>query len=799
MKVMQLDRPVTSGVGLLFRLSAWLILVLAATLVPLQAQAPQGETSQIRSLLEARNFTEAEAVLTRAIAASGETDELIALRAELLRRTDRLDQAYLDYKRLVERRPTDSDPHFWVATIDRWRDRNEEAILAYGNVLALSKCNQGALTGRARVHQSNSNVKAAEADLRTALECRPGEGEASELLAELLARRGDRTEAVEVLRKAFTGADLERRVGDMDMSRSDPAGARKSYQAALALRPDDPKILEKLADSERELGHTSTALSLYEKAASLSPDGGPLYWVGLLSYRMGRLDRAEAAFDEILKRKPNDSGALIGKARVRRAQSRTKEALDLTERALALRADNGEALVLRGALYESFGRWQEARRDYLAALTRSPNDGDAQLLFERIGSPRTLTLAARTSHSKAIEGLEDAGVLVNGIPIRPTRIEYVNDSAELSAGAELGPRTRLGITVGRGREAVLNNDFGRTIYDFDVTTAMAGIDRQLSDPWNLSWRVGATRFDPRTEGAILARTRARGNVALSYAMGPTDFVLGYSRRPYTHRGFAEDSKFRIFDEDRLTLAWERRLQPGLSLRFSSGASTYHDDGDSPINGALTLRLDRGGKGLFLRAGHDPFPARSLGANLTLDFIDFDGITAGAHSEFGSGFRVEAEGTLGRYGKTRRDQVINGIQVEGPLDENSERRARGELSWSPRRFEPLNLGVDYEFADFDFRTGPYNTRSFDDRSFFAEFSNDRGRRVRYMLRASHHWIDDDRAADTYDADRFAGNLKLRLGRADNPSSAYWLGLEGLYGENDLEESRYQARVFLSIPF
>lgn len=778
------------------RRAGWLALIFATLFVTgTLAQTAPPEPAQIRSLLEAKRFSEAEAALGRAIAAKGETDQLLALRAELYRRTDRLDQAHADYKRVAAARPNDTDALFWIATIDRWRGRREESIAGFGKLLAVSKCNHGALTGRARAHQSADNLAAAEADLRTALSCRPADEEASELLAAILAKTGRNDEAVSLLRDAFSGADLEVRLGDLEMSRRNAARAREHYRTALAAAPENAKVIEKLADAERTLGNTAQALALYEKAASLSPDGGPLYWVGLLSIRTGNLGRAEKAFDAILEKRPEDSGALIGMARVRRSQGRTLEALELVDRVLARRPDNGEALVLRGSLYQTLGRKQEARRDFQAALAKSPDDGDALLLLDRVGPSRSFTLAARSSSSKVIEGLEDAGIIVDGVPIRPTGIEYINEDIDLTIGADVNARTTFAGLVSRGRDAVRNRDRGTKIYDFDVTTAAAGFDHRVNR-WNVSWRLGGTRFEPRETGTIETKTKPRGSIAFSYDTGATLFVLGYNRRPYTHRGFAEDTKFRIFEEDRLTLSWERSLRPGLSVRLSSGASAYDGNSDDPLNASLGLRWDRRGNAFFVRIGHEPVAARVLGPDLHLQFIDFDVVSTGGHSDLGAGFRVAGDVAWGRYGKTQRDDTIGGIRVEGPFDNNTERRTHAELRWTAPRFQPLKIGAEYDDAEFDFRTGPYNTRDRDQRSVYLELSSNSAQRARYQFRAAYERIKDLRSPDAYDEPSFLGNLQVRLG---GPGSAYWLGIEGLYRENDLDEERNYVRVFLTVPF
>ncbi len=786
------------------------LFLLALPLALAAAPPPQDAAVRARDLIAAQRFDEAAGILNAALAANPDDVEALRLRAEVYRRTDHFDAARNDLSALTRLRPDDSDGWFWLATIDRWTSRDRDALAEYGRVLALDHCAVGALTGRARVRTSLADPSGAESDLRAALACRPNDPEATELLADLLAKGGRRPEAEQLLAATFSGADLEREQGDLELSGGHPAAAERHFAKALAAKPDDPALLKRLGDARREEGRDSAALDAYRRAVALAPgDTGALYWEGLLANRAGRFDEARGAYQAILAHKPNDAGALVGLARVERSLGHNGAALELVDKALAIDPDNGEARVLRGSLLEGFGRTHEAREEYLAVLAKHPDDGDAQLLAGRLGPPASFTLTARSDRSRVIEGLENAGFLVNGISIVPANIEYITDGAELAAGSELSAGTNLAASVIQERQAVLNYGYGTTIYDFNVTTATAGLDHQLSDDWRLAWRVGGTRYDPRLAGTISTEDRFRGNLELDYYGADSRLTLAYSRSPFIERGFGGNTQFRIFDEDRFTVGWERTLGAGFSLRSAAGVSFYKD-GDTPVNGSLALAWNAGDTGISLRLGEDPFPARFLGENLHLDYIDYTDATLAAHTSLGAGFRASASGVLGRFGAAQREDVVlneSGIPelTVGPYEHDTERSLTAELAWSPPSWNHFSLGADYFYDHFTFHTGPFNNLDTNTRTLFAEVTGGVYGRSRFTLRAAHSWIGDDRNP-SYNANTFLGSFQVRLGKLDSEAGAYWLGFDGSYGDNTLREEslnlkpeqRLHLRAYLTVP-
>ena len=101
--------------------------------------------SRARALADAGKYDEALASLDAAVASHPDDEQALALRADVLRRSSRIDRARRDYEALTRLRPSDPDPWFWVGTIQRWQGNEPESLRAYGRVLELAPCHGDAL------------------------------------------------------------------------------------------------------------------------------------------------------------------------------------------------------------------------------------------------------------------------------------------------------------------------------------------------------------------------------------------------------------------------------------------------------------------------------------------------------------------------------------------------------------------------------------------------------------------------------------------------------------------------------
>ncbi len=780
--------------------------VVAAMLALAAAAAAAAETgaAQVAALAAADRVDEAVTLADRLLAADPGDADTLALRAELLRRSDRLEAARADYLALAERVAQSAESWFWVGTIDRWRGRHEAALEAYARTLTLDLDHLGALTGRARVYLDLEQPAAAETELRRALAAHPGEPEAGRLLALSLVQQGRLKEARRQLRAGLAGAELWHQEGELELAAGHPARAGRKFRRALVLDPASTASLRGLGEAERRRGDDLAALAAFRDAARLSPeDLGSRYWVGVLATRTGRRAEALAAWEEILASEPDNTAALVGKARVLFYGGRRDAALALVDSALALAPANTEARTLRAAILAASGRLRDAGSDYRAVLAAEPGNGDARIGFERVAEHSSWEVLGESDAARVVEGLDDAGLEVGGVTIRPTRIEYLNEGLTARLRRRIGNGSGFSATVSQRREAVSQLDSGSFIYDLDVSEASAGLDHRLADGLRLSWRVAGTRYEPSSAGAIAEDSRAHGSLALAWNRGRLDGRLSVERRPFIYRSFASDTQFRIFDHDRVALRLAAALGGSARLEAALGTSRFSGEAesDSPASASLAVRWQRGRQSGAVVLLHTPFPERFLSAGGALRFVDYDALRLEARSRLAAGWRVELDAEAGRYGATARTVEQGGRKLAGPPEENARLTGRLAVAWSPPRWQLLSLGVE-GFADqFDFDTGPYNTVDAVAATAFMELAGD-GTRGSWHLRLESSRIDDDRDSD-YDRHAARLGVEARLGRA--AGAAARLGLEGRWASATLagaagrfDEEQPGLRLYLRVP-
>ena len=782
------------------------LLVLLATAAATTASA-SGATREALERAAAAGHWQEVAVLADSLLFSEPTDpRALALRAEANRRGERLAAARADYSRLAALEPGNPSNWFWIGTIDRWQGRDEDALEAYARTLTLDLDHHGALTGRARVFLSQGKPGIAEAELRRALAAHPGDAEASRLVAEALAGQGRMREAHQALAGAHSGAELARRRGDLELAANRPGRALARYREALRLEPGNTDHLRRLAEAERQRGDDQAALDAFERVLEHEPgDIGSLYWVGVLGTRTGRQARSLAAWESILTHEPDNVAALVGKARVLYYRGQRSPALGLADRALAVAPDNTEARTLRAFILAASGRNRDASLDYRAVLASDPHNSDARIGFERLSETRSWQVSGLSDVSRVVEGLDDEGLVVDGAPIRPTRIEYLSEGLEARLRSRIGNGGGLAVRVAQRREAVTQLDSGNPIYDLDVTEASAGFDHRLGDGLRFSWRVGGSRFEPRTSGAIQEDDRAAGSAELEWRQGRFEARLSAEREPFIYRTFAGDTRFQIFDHNRIGLRLAARLGASTRLEASAGQSDFGGaaESDSPSSAALALRWRRGGQSAALVVHSTPFPERFLAADGSLRFVDYQAARVELASAVAGGLRLALDLEGGRYGATPRTITVDGAKVEGPLEENARASGRLTLAWSPPGLRQLSIGARGFVDEYDFDTSPYNTVDTVSATAFLRLAGETPRAA-YDLSVESSRVDDDRDPD-YDRQTVTLRLEAKLGTAALRAPLR-LGFEGRYTTSTLEGAaeRYdeelpRLRLYLRVPY
>ena len=107
-------------------------------------------------------------------------------------------------------------------------------------------------------------------------------------------------------------------------------------------------------------------------------------WRARLLAWSNRWNEAEAEYRRVLESAPADNDILLGLADVLTWQKRPKEALEILDRACALKPDQSECSVRRGRVLQSLGRIGEARAAFRQALDHDASSPEARSGLESL-------------------------------------------------------------------------------------------------------------------------------------------------------------------------------------------------------------------------------------------------------------------------------------------------------------------------------------------------------------------------------------------------------------------------------
>jgi tetratricopeptide (TPR) repeat protein len=263
---------------------------------------------------------------------------------------------------------------------ERLLERYAGAVRAWTTSLEASQANYIAATnlglvlaGRARLTGDLSDYHRALEAADTALAALPGYLPAMELRAALLFSLHEfsaaREAAQSVVDRDPSALQALATMGDASLELGDVAGARLAYESVAARAPTPPawSRLSRLSFIEGDIGR---AITLVENArAGIAATAGSeeaafyAFQHGDLLRAAGRNVDAEAAYLDALEILPDYVPATAGLARIREAQGRRAEAIDLLEAATA-RLPQPELVATLGDLYALAGDDAAAERQY---------------------------------------------------------------------------------------------------------------------------------------------------------------------------------------------------------------------------------------------------------------------------------------------------------------------------------------------------------------------------------------------------------------------------------------------------
>lgn len=164
---------------------------------------------------------------------------------------------------------------------------------------------------------------------------------------------------------------------------------------------EDVASLMRLADGLRERGELSTAIALYQRAASRSDDAVALIQLGRALADVGADQQAAGAFRRALSRSPGNADALLGLGTTYLTLGEVEKSIRYLEELVGQgEGGNTVAYAALGAAFDIAGRRERAVAAYEAGLERTPDDLD-------LLSNLALSYAFQDLHVEAIDLMTD--------------------------------------------------------------------------------------------------------------------------------------------------------------------------------------------------------------------------------------------------------------------------------------------------------------------------------------------------------------------------------------------------------
>jgi len=347
-----------------------------------------------------------------------------------------------------------------------------------------------------------------------------------------------RRDLIEVGRAAGDHPAIFHLLALTEKKRGDTAAARRAFERAAALAPDDPRIAGNFANLLGELGAHDQALALYGRALAADPGfRDARYNRALLLQKLGRLAEALADFEAIGAAGAADAKVDSARGGVLVQLKRFDEAGEAYD--AALRADPLRLTALHGRARVAMERGEQGASEFYGrALERKPGDLDLLLglaeSLEAEGEARGLELlsdaVARNPNwvmghevlarmrSEAGEGAAFADHYRRSIEQRPDDRALHHSYWQSLARAERHGEALAALRDTRGRlaedpamlamEAVLASESG------DPAAALALIDR-LDDGSRVDLLFARGRVALRAGDAGAAETAFARLVALN--------------------------------------------------------------------------------------------------------------------------------------------------------------------------------------------------------------------------------------------------------------------------------------------
>ncbi len=304
------------------------------------------------------------------------------------------------------------------------------------------------------------SLEAAQACFDSILARDPKHGPARLRLSMIAARRGRAAEAVTLAELALASdpdrPEIHSHLARCQLLAGSPTLARQSAEHALAHSDLDPVVLDSLGIVLSQIGDTTRAISLFDRAITKQPQQASLYYNRALALRTcQRLDEAERDFEACLALSPDHAKAHWALATLRRPgqhDDRNRRAIRL-QQSLVRQPANDESVAL--ALFtelDASGQHADAWPVLDSVLRKRRQMAPAETtreLFERLARPLPATETLELTVQGAITPVFLIGMPRTGAALLGKLLDRHSEASAIKPLA--GKRIRKALAIGSTR------------------------------------------------------------------------------------------------------------------------------------------------------------------------------------------------------------------------------------------------------------------------------------------------------------------------------------------------------------
>jgi Flp pilus assembly protein TadD len=164
------------------------------------------------------------------------------------------------------------------------------------------------------------------------------------------------------------------RLASVLLGRGNLDEARRHFETALLLDPDDRRLHQQMADLLFLIGDRKGAIEQYREVARLEPANPQVHHVlGSLLTSEGKLAEAEQELAEAVRLKPENAAAVFDRGRVQLQQGKWSEARQTLEQAVRLQPRDPVGHRYLAFVMEQLGDASPAAAEYQSATKLDPD------------------------------------------------------------------------------------------------------------------------------------------------------------------------------------------------------------------------------------------------------------------------------------------------------------------------------------------------------------------------------------------------------------------------------------------